>query len=84
LANRLPVVAVAADSYMAIVSTFIAANLYLDQRAKRAVEGAFSQATEVTVERVARASKAVEQSPFGDCPDCGSDLRSEADRSKEE
>jgi len=64
-----------------IVSQSIAAHLFLDQQAKRAVEGAFSDAEEVTRIRVTRASKKRETSAFKDCVDCGSDLRSEAERS---
>jgi hypothetical protein len=65
-----------------IASTSTAIHLFLDQRAKRAVEGAFSSASAVTSERVRRASKAPEKSPFQDCDGSGFDLQTEAERNE--
>lgn len=65
-----------------IASISVASNLFLDQRAKQAVEAVMSEAVEVTKGRVARASQKREKSRFKDCVDCGSDLRSEAARNK--
>ena len=66
-----------------ILSTSTAAHLFVDQLAKRVVEAAFSEATELTRVRVKRASEERRPSAFEDCSDCGSDLRSEAERSKQ-
>jgi len=65
-----------------IASTSIAARLFLDQRAKRAVEGAFSIAAEVTKGRVLRASERREKSRFKDCSGGGVDLAAEAELHK--
>jgi hypothetical protein len=67
-----------------IASTSIAAQLSLDQRAKRAVEGAFSAAAEITKGRVLRASERREKSRFKDCSGGGFDLATEAELHKED
>jgi hypothetical protein len=67
-----------------IASTSIAIRLLLDRSSKRAVENSFSVASEVTKERVLKALERREQSLFEDCGDCGFDLRSEAERHKNE
>jgi hypothetical protein len=67
-----------------ILNIAFATPLFLDQQAKRVVERAFSAATEITRMRVTRASKGAEASSFEDSEDCGSDLISEAERSKTE
>jgi len=65
-----------------IIHRSFVAHLFMDQQAKRVVERAFSEATEVTRIRIKRATKGVEVSSFEDSEDCGSDLISEAERSK--
>jgi hypothetical protein len=65
-----------------IASTSTSIYLFLDQRAKRAVEGAFSAASIITNERVRRASTAPEKSPFQNCDGAGFDLQTEAERNE--
>ena len=67
-----------------IASTSIAAQLSIDQRTKRAVEGSFSAAAEVTKGRVLRASEKREKSRFKDCSGGGFDLVTEAQLHKQD